>query len=220
MRSATWRRRPTVPDSSTTRVVMTIADRRRASRPAATSRSDTPTCCRRRTPFSARSPSRSSRRPSATTSGARGRFDAWEQLVEPAATNELLTGRACRGIVHKLLDPPVPSIVSTGAPPDQGVWRPDSVRAVAAAKALSWERETPIESVFVEYPTHGVVRRVELTTRRKAAYRAAIRTVEAIDGPPPRLHDDPKCEVCDYRERCGVRTRSLRSLLGSALGRR
>lgn len=145
----------------------------------------------------------------------RDRLDRFEELADPPERDVLLTGRECRGVVHKLLEgPPVPSIVSAGRPPENGVWAPQSVRAVAAAKALAWERETPVETAFVEYPTYGIVRRIELTTRRKALYRRAIRTVEAIDGPPPRLADDAKCAGCEYRDRCGVRTRSLRSLLG------
>jgi CRISPR-associated exonuclease Cas4 len=94
------------------------------------------------------------------------------------------------------------------------VWEPQRVRAVAAAKALSWEREATVDRALVEYPAHGVVRTVRLTTRARATYRRALRAVRSLDGPPPRLRDTAKCEPCDYRDRCGVPTRSMRSLLG------
>ncbi|MEM4782238.1 MAG: hypothetical protein QXG03_11855 [Halalkalicoccus sp.] len=146
---------------------------------------------------------------------ARERLDAWSALADPPSRDRLLSGKECRGIASKVLEAPLaPSYVSPGSPPERGVWEPQSVRAVALAKALSWERETPVERAFVEYPSYGVVREISLTTRRKAAYRSAIRTVEEIDGPPPRLNADPKCDSCEYRGRCGTRTRSLRSLLG------
>ncbi|GAA0465469.1 CRISPR-associated protein Cas4 [Halococcus dombrowskii] len=147
---------------------------------------------------------------------AKARFDAFDELSDPTGRDVLLTGKDCRGIAHKILelDTPVPSLVSAGSPPENGVWQPQTVHAVAAAKALAYERETPVERAFVEYPTYGVIREVALTTRRKAAYRTAIRTLESIDGPPPRLDDRSKCESCEYREECGVKTRSLRSLLG------
>jgi CRISPR-associated exonuclease Cas4 len=147
---------------------------------------------------------------------AKARFDAFDALCRPDARDVFLTGRECHGIAHKVLEleSPTPSLLSTGSPPENGVWHPQTVHAVAAAKALAFERETPVERAFVEYPTHGIVREVPLTTRRKAAYRGAVRTLESIDGPPPRLDDDAKCEPCEYREECGVRTRSLRSLLG------
>jgi CRISPR-associated exonuclease Cas4 len=145
---------------------------------------------------------------------AKARLDRWDELVDPPKTDALLEGKDCRGIAHKLLeDPPTPVVVSAGEPPERGVWEPQSVRATAAAKALAWERETPIERAFVEYPAYGRIRAVRLTTRRKAAYRRALRTVQSLDGPPPRLQDDARCSSCEYRETCGVKTRSLRSRL-------
>jgi CRISPR-associated exonuclease Cas4 len=151
----------------------------------------------------------------ARLSAAKERLDAWPALVDPDGRAVLLEGKDARGIAHKLLDdPPTIAIVSAGEPPEHGVWEPDSVRAVAAAKALAWERETPVEHAYVEYPAHGIVRRIELGTRRLAAYRHALRVAQSMDGPPPRLEDDDRCAACDYRAECGTRTRTLRSLLG------
>jgi len=110
-------------------------------------------------------------------------------------------------------DPPVPTVVSPGEPPETGVWEPQSVRAVAAAKAVAWECEREVPRALVEYPSVGAVREVRLTTRKKAAYRRALRAARAIDGPPSRVDDD-RCSACDYRETCGVGRRSFRSLLG------
>ncbi len=113
-----------------------------------------------------------------------------------------------------LTEPLEPVLVSTGKPPEQGVWEPQSVQAVAAAKALGWEHETPIERAWLEYPAYGVVRSITLTTRRKARYRRALRTVREMDGPPARTSNRSKCEQCEFADECGVRTRTLRSLLG------
>lgn len=142
------------------------------------------------------------------------RSDRWESLIDPAERRAFLRGKDAAGIAHKLLSgPPAPVLLSAGEPPERGVWRPQSVRATAAAKALSWERERSIERAYVEYPAYGVVRTVRMTTRRKAAYRRALGAVEDLDGPPPRLGDDPRCRSCEYREECGTKTRSLRSVL-------
>ena len=147
-------------------------------------------------------------------SRSRAQFDDWDALADPDRREVHLAGRECRGVAHKVLDdPPRPSLVFTGDPPTNGVWEPQTVRLVAAAKALAWERERPVETAIAEYPAHGVVREIPLTTRRKAAYRSALRTARAIDGPPARVGNDAKCSPCDYREECGVQTRSLRSLL-------
>ncbi|WP_276252051.1 CRISPR-associated protein Cas4 [Haloarcula rara] len=148
--------------------------------------------------------------------GARERLDAWDGLADPAETDVYLAGKDARGMAHKLVatgEGTVPSLVFAGRPPEQGVWEPQSVRLVAAAKALSWERERPVERAFAEYPTYGVVRSVGVTARRAGQYRRALRVAESIDGPPARTANDAKCGPCDYREQCGVRTRSLRSLL-------
>ncbi len=144
------------------------------------------------------------------------RLDAWDGLADPSDRDRLVEGKDCRGIVHKTLDgdPPVPSMVFTGTPPKTGIWEPQSVRVVAAVKALSWEHGRMVERAFVEYPAHGIVREVALSTRRKAAYRRVLRTARAIDGPPPRLTNTSKCDACEYRPECGVKTRTLRSLLG------
>ncbi len=124
-------------------------------------------------------------------------------------------GRRCHGIVHKrLTEPLAPSLISSGRPPETGVWKPQSVHAVGAAKALAWEAQTPVDHAYLEYPAYGVIRRLELTTRRKAQFRRALRTVEEMDGPPARVDNRAKCEACEYADQCGVRTRTLRSLLG------
>jgi len=144
----------------------------------------------------------------------RDRLDCWDRLVDPAGRDVRLSGKDCRGVAHKVIEaPPRPVVVSPGRPPDEGVWTPQSVRAAAAAKALAWQRERPVETAIVEYPAHGAVRRLRLTTRRKAAYRRALAVAESLDGPPPRLEDDDRCAACEYREECGTHTRSLRSRL-------
>lgn len=161
---------------------------------------------------------------------ARERYAAaWPDLVDPPERRVLVEGKDARGMVQKVVrvdgaaggdgedadDPvPVPSLVSPGEPPEQGVWRPQSVRAVAAAKALAWREERDVDRAFVEYPAHGTIRAVSIGTRRKADYRTALRTVQELDGPPPRVSNTAKCEDCEFREECGVKTRSLKSLLG------
>ncbi|QWC19401.1 hypothetical protein [Halorubrum sp. 2020YC2] len=155
----------------------------------------------------------------------------YDHLVDPASERGFLSGKDCHGTVHKMLEPgeeeteevdaddpepsppPVPTLVSSGEPPENGVWEPQTVRAVGIAKALAWEREREVDRALVEYPAVGVVREVRLTLRKKAAYREALRAARSIDGPPPRVDDD-RCDACDYAGECGTRRRSLRSLLG------
>lgn len=144
----------------------------------------------------------------------KARLEAWDALVNPSNRSVYLEGKSCRGVAHKVLEKPLaPVLISPGKPCENGVWRPQAVRAVAAAKALAWERETAIELAYVEYPAYGHVREVSMTTRRKADYRRALRAAENMNDPPPRIDDKSKCETCEYREDCGVRMRTLGSLL-------
>jgi CRISPR-associated exonuclease Cas4 len=155
----------------------------------------------------------------------------WATLSSPTNTRVLLNGRDARGVAHKVLgatgadalrdedgdptgDPPVPVIVSPGEPPERGVWEPQSVKAVAAMHALSWQEGRRIRRALVEYPAHGVVRDVSLSVRRSGTYRRVLRSVRDMDGPPARLTGSAKCRECRHRTNCGVKTRSLRSLVG------
>lgn len=143
------------------------------------------------------------------------RLDRWEELCDPAERDAFLSGRECRGIAHKRLENPAAiSLVFAGKPPENGVWRPQSARLMAAAKALSWEAETAVQTVYAEYPAYGVIREIDVDARRTAAYREAVRIADSIDGPPARIKNDAKCGACEYQPDCGVKTRSLRSLLG------
>lgn len=144
------------------------------------------------------------------------RFPAlWPHLEDPNQTDVFVTGRDARGEVAKLLatDPPVPTLVSNAAPPEDGVWQPQAVRATAAALAVAWETNQRVERTVLEYPRHGRVRSVAVTARRRATYRRVLRIAETMDGPPQRIDDAAKCDACTYQEECGVRSRSLSSLL-------
>lgn len=142
------------------------------------------------------------------------RIDCWQAIVNPPARDVFLEGSETRGIAHKVLeDPLAPSIVSAGEPPSSGVWEPDSVRAVGAAKALTRERGEPVERAFVEYPSHGIIRPIDLSTRRVARFRQAVRTARSLADPPARTPETAKCAACEYRTQCGTRTRSLASRL-------
>ncbi|MFB6089950.1 MAG: hypothetical protein ABEJ97_02720 [Halobellus sp.] len=160
--------------------------------------------------------------------------DDYAALADPDVRDAFLRGRDCHGVAHKVLGvppepetdgprdstgtdpspPPTPVIVSPGEPPERGVWEPQRVRAVALAKALAWEREREVPTALVEYPAYGVVRTVRLTTRNRSAYRRVLWTVRSLSGVPARTSQKSKCEGCEYRDACGTKTRSLKTLLG------
>lgn len=140
--------------------------------------------------------------------------EVWPALRDGSPNRIHLEGQDCRGVAARVIerDPPIPTFVSGGRPPDEGVWHGHTVRAVALAKALAWQRQCQVDRTLVEYPQHGVIRSVSITGPRRAAYRRMLRAVDTMADPPPRTDNQAKCESCEYRERCGVRSRSLRSL--------
>lgn len=128
----------------------------------------------------------------------------WAALVDPDDTQVHLDGREAAGVADKVLGSPLaPSVIATVDPPTRGIWPAHSVHAVAAARALAWERGTSVDVAFVEYPTHGVIHRVLLTPRLLALYRRAIATVQSLDAPPPRFDSEIRCTHCAYRPECG-----------------
>jgi len=139
----------------------------------------------------------------------------WQALTDPMECDVIVEGQDCTGRIGKIVDleGPVPVVRSAGSPPETGVWSPDSVRAVAAARALSWREGEEVDDAIVEYPAHAVVRDISLTVRRLGEYRRVLRTVESLDGPPGRVDNESKCESCEFKEECGTPTRSLWSLL-------
>jgi CRISPR-associated exonuclease Cas4 len=143
----------------------------------------------------------------------KARLDAWDALCDPLDRDVLVAGEETRGLIHKLLLGPSLSLIFAGDPPDTGVWHPQTVRLVAAARALAADREADVERVYAEYPAHGLVRAVDLDRRRRGAYREALRTARTVDGPPARTDSRTKCQPCEFADRCGVRTRSLLSRL-------
>lgn len=147
---------------------------------------------------------------------ARDRYsEAWPSLLDPPTIDRVLQGPDCRGRVAKVLttDPPAPTVVSPGRPPEDGVWHPHSVKAVAAAQALAAESGRNVDTTFLEYPRYGVIRAVGITSRRVAEYRRTVEAVRHLGDPPARTENTRKCRSCEYQEECGVQSRSLRSLL-------
>lgn len=126
-------------------------------------------------------------------------IDRWEAIREPTGQDIYVAGKDCHGIVHKILEELLePSLVSVGEPPDRGIWHAQSVHAVAAAMAVAWDRQQRIETACVEYPRYGAIRRITLSTRRKAEYRRVLSTVRGMEGGPKRTANRSKCEHCEY----------------------
>jgi len=112
------------------------------------------------------------------------------------------------------------SKVKTGTPPPNGVWSSDRVEATAVERLVSSTTGDEVAYVVVEYPRAGALRRVEPGKDDERALENALETLEEIqDGiPPSRTDNRSKCEACDFREECGVETRSILTRLRERFG--
>jgi CRISPR-associated exonuclease Cas4 len=114
-----------------------------------------------------------------------------------------LSGRLDR-LVKK--DPPLPSIIRSGLPPEEGVWRADRLRLAGYALLIEDGRKRRIDSGLVEYPKAGVIR--EVTIRgidRSRVLRILDRIRQIKDGRLPDRPDGAPCDLCVLKERCDSR---------------
>lgn len=161
---------------------------------------------------------------------ARKEYSEWDALARPWRQEIYLQASRLHGTIDKLVKIPTDtgsgrggdpvyaaSLVKTGEPPRNGVWRPTRAEATAAARLVDREFRGA-EHVYVEYPRVGEVRRVDLGTRDSRKLESILSDLErAAERVPSRTRNRRKCRSCGYREECGVRTESLLSLLRRTL---
>ncbi|MHC1631331.1 MAG: CRISPR-associated protein Cas4 [Methanotrichaceae archaeon] len=136
-------------------------------------------------------------------------------LINPSETevdlrsNRLgLSGRLDRLVTKNRL---TPSIIRTGSPPENGVWRNDRIRLAGYALLLEEIHDLNVDQGFVEYFQVSEIRSIEIrSVDRRRVLRIRDRIKQIKDG---RLPDRPKgapCQQCPMAEECKIR-RSLAS---------
>jgi CRISPR-associated exonuclease Cas4 len=140
------------------------------------------------------------------------RPSVWDDVARPDREERYFEGDRLRGTVDKMSfgdDGVTVSVVKTGEPPRNGVWRTDRVEVAALRRAVSSVHD--VRRVIVEYPRVGALREVDVGRDDERTLERALDTLEDIDDgvPPSRTDDRAKCEPCDFSDECGVETRSL-----------
>jgi len=119
-----------------------------------------------------------------------------------------LSGRLDRLITR---DPPEPSIIRMGTPPENGIWKDDRIRLAGYALLLEDAYDQRVDRGFVEYPRAGEIRSAKIrSTDRRRILKIRDRIRQIKEG---RLPDRPKnapCDRCPLAEKCDSR-RSLAS---------
>lgn len=127
--------------------------------------------------------------------------------LEPALRSEKfgLTGSPDKLIT--IGDELTPSIIKTGAIPDNGVWKSDRVQLTAYAILIEEIYKTVVNRGFVEYARWGMVKEVTIKRqeRRKVLQlRDRIRKIQ--EGFMPEKPGDAPCERCGFKGMCDVKS--------------
>lgn len=148
--------------------------------------------------------------------------ELWDVVARPDREERYLENERLRGTVDKLSfdddGGAVASLVKTGTPPANGVWSSERVEAAAIHELVSTSYD--VSCVVVEYPRVGALRRVEVGSDDERTLERAIETLEEIEKgvPPSRTDNRSKCESCDFKEECGVKTKSVLTRLRERFG--
>jgi len=144
----------------------------------------------------------------------------WDAVAYPDREERYIEGGRLCGTVNKLSfdEGVVVSVVKTGEPPRNGVWKSERVEAAAVRRLVGASHD--VSGVVVEYPRVGKLRRVEVGRDDERALERALETLDEIEEgvPPARTDNRGKCEACDFIEECGVETRSLLTRLRDRFG--
>ena len=146
----------------------------------------------------------------------------WEGVARPDREERYVENGRLRGTIDKLSfeedEGTVVSVVKTGTPPANGVWSSERVEAAAVHELASANHE--VGCVVFEYPRVGALRRIEVGNDDERGLERALGTLEEIDDgmPPSRTDNRTKCESCDFKKECGVKTKSVLTRLRERFG--
>jgi len=149
--------------------------------------------------------------------------ERWEAVAYPDREERYFEGESLRGTVDKLSfgddgEGVLVSVVKTGTPPRNGVWGSERAEAAAVQRLVSHTHD--VRGVVFEYPRVGALRHVEVGRDDARALERALERLEDIENgvPPSRTENRNKCESCDFREECGVKTKSVLTRLRERFG--
>lgn len=101
----------------------------------------------------------------------------------------------------------VPSIIKTGAMPENGVWKNDRMQLTAYAILVEEIYNTVVTRGFVEYARWGTAREVTIKRHeRRNVLQLRDRVRKIKEGFMPEKPDEAPCERCGFKGICDVRS--------------
>ena len=125
----------------------------------------------------------------------------FESDVELYSKGLGLTGR-----LDRLAPSNTPSIIRTGQPPENGIWKRDRLILAGYSLLLGEKGNTKVDQGQVEYPILGIVRKAQIHSTDKVRVlriRDRIRLIK--DGQLPDRLNSSFCQWCSAKEMCEMR---------------
>lgn len=138
---------------------------------------------------------------------AKGFGEQVDKLIPFEAEVELYSERlGLSGRLDRLAPGNTPSIIRTGRPPENGIWKRDRLVLAGYSLLLGEKGNTKVDWGQVEYPGLGMVRRVPIRSTDKARVlrlRDRIRLIKT--GQLPDRPEGSPCQSCHTRQMCEMR---------------
>lgn len=110
------------------------------------------------------------------------------------------------GRLDRLAPGVTPSLIRSGRAPENGVWRRDRIAIAGYALLLGERHKIRIDHGLVEYPSSGLIRRVQIhSVDRARVLRIRDRIKQIKEGRLPERPDDSPCQGCMASEICETR---------------
>ncbi|MFZ2537222.1 CRISPR-associated protein Cas4 [Methanothrix sp.] len=138
---------------------------------------------------------------------ARGLICWMDQLIPFEAEVELYSEKlGLSGRLDRLAPGDTPSIIRTGRPPENGIWKRDRLMLAGYSLLLGEKENIKVDWGQVEYPSLGMVRRVPVRSTDKARVLRIRDRVRLIKGGqlPDRPEGSP-CQSCHAQTMCDMK---------------
>ena len=110
------------------------------------------------------------------------------------------------GRLDRLAPGVTPSLIRSGRAPESGVWKRDRMAIAGYALLLGEKNKIRIDHGLVEYPSSGLIRRVQIhSVDRARVLRIRDRIRQIKEGRLPERPDDSPCQGCMASEICETR---------------
>ncbi|PHP45354.1 hypothetical protein B6V01_004415 [Methanosarcinales archaeon ex4572_44] len=138
--------------------------------------------------------------------------------ITPHASEPLLYSEKHRlaGVPNKIVkieDEFVPSVLKTGRPPENGVWKTERLLLTGYALLVEEHYNTIVKTGIAEYLRHGTIRKIRIRARERREVLQTLHKIKKIHQNQiiPEKPPHAPCERCEHKEQCEITPETLSS---------